>query len=259
MFGKVLTSLGIGGATVDAVLESTDVEVGGVLRAEVRIKGGTARQEIRSVELELATRCLVEAPGDRKIRSDIVLAAGRVEPGAVAPDEELAFPIEMRVPDTAPISIGSTRSFLRTRLDVPGAVDPKDEDLVNIVPSPTMMAVLQGVQEAGFRLVETEVEYDRRRIPPFVQEFDFRPTGFGDFGVEEVEISFVPVSGGVEVLLTVDNRGGFFLASREKTARIQIDHAEAARIDMARELRRAIGYCNLRSGNSFEMLGMSPC
>ncbi len=240
MFGKVLSSLGIGGATVDAVLESTDVEVGRVLRAEIRIKGGTAQHEIRSVDLELATRCLVEGPGERKIHSDIILAAGRVEIGTVDAGEELSFPIEMHVPDSAPISIGSTRSFLRTRLNVPGMVDPKDEDLVNILPSPTMTAVLQGVQEAGFRLVETEVEYDRRRVPPFVQEFDFQPTDFGDFGIEEVEISFVPVAGGVEVLLTVDNRGGFFLAGREKTARIRVDHAEAARIDMGREVRRAI-------------------
>ncbi|MGR3464468.1 sporulation protein [Limimaricola sp.] len=240
MLNKVLTRLGIGGATVDAVLDDDEIEVGGRLRAEIRITGGATRQEIRAASLELVTRCLVEGPGDSKMHSDIVLAAGEVEIGTVEPGEEMSFRIEMQVPASAPVSIGSTRSFLRTRLDVPGAVDPRDSDAVTILPNRSMMAVIEGIQNAGFRLAETEVEYQPRRDPPFVQEFDFRPSGFGDFGIEEVEISFRPLPRGVEVLLTVDNRGGFFLAGREKSVRIRVDHAEAGRIDMAAELRRAI-------------------
>ncbi|SDF39137.1 sporulation protein [Limimaricola pyoseonensis] len=240
MFGKVLTSLGIGGATVDAVLEDDRVEVGGTLKAEIRVKGGTTAQEIRSARLELVTHCLVEGPGGAKAHGDIVLVSGEVAIGQVAPGEELAIPVEMDVPASAPISIGSTRTHLRTRLDVPGAIDPKDSDLVEIVPNPTMTAVLDGIAQAGFRLVETEVEYDPRRRAPFVQEFDFRPSGFGDLGIEEVEISFAPAPGGVEVLLTVDNRGGLFFGGGERAARIRIAHAEASRIDMASELRRAI-------------------
>lgn len=240
MLNKLLSSLGIGGATVDAVLDDDEIEVGGTLRAEIRIKGGSTRQEIRAARLELVTRCLVEGPGDGKVHADIVLAEGQAEIGHVEPGEALSFRIEMQVPASAPISIGSTQSFLRTRLDVPGAVDPKDSDAVAILPSRAMLAVIDGVEKAGFRLVETEVEYDPRRDPPFVQEFDFRPAGWGDLGIDEVEIAFRPLPRGVEVLLTVDNRGGFFLAGREKTARIRIDEAEIGRLDMAAELRRAI-------------------
>ena len=240
MIGNLLTRFGIGGATVDAVLQDSEIEVGGTLRAEIRITGGSARQEIRGVALDLVTRCLVEGPGGGKTHGDIVLVSGHVEIGTVEPGEHLSFPIEMQVPVSAPISIGSTHSVLRTRLDVAGAVDARDSDPVTLLPNRSMTAVLEGIQIAGFRLVETEVEYHPRREPAFVQEFDFRPAGFGDFGIEEVEISFAPRPRGIEVLLTVDNRGGFFIGGRERSVRLRVDHAEAEQLDMAGELRRAI-------------------
>jgi sporulation-control protein len=84
------------------------------------------------------------------------------------------------------------------------------------------------------------VEHQPRRAQPFVQEFDFRPRSSRDWGIEEVEIAFEPVPGGVEVLVTVDNRGGLFLPGRERTARLRVLDASLDRLDMAAELRRVI-------------------
>lgn len=238
MLRKFLRTLGVGGATIDTVLESDEIVVGDVLRGEVRVKGGNADQEIRGVTFDLVTRCLVETQGDQKVHADLVLASGTIELGRVQAGEDLSAQIEIEVPASAPISIGSTSTFLRTRLDVAGGIDPKDTDAVHLRPTPTMLAVLQGMEQAGFYLAETEVEHNPRRANPFVQEFDFRPRGFGSYGVEEVEISFNPIRGGVEVLLTVDNRGGFFTSGRERSARFRVTDVD--RLDMAAELRRAI-------------------
>ncbi|MGF1552286.1 MAG: sporulation protein [Paracoccaceae bacterium] len=241
MFRKVLASLGIGGASVDAVLERQEVVVGETLRGEVRIETGSVEQEIREVALELVTSCLVEPPrGDDKVRADITVASARVNPGRIGAGERRAIPIAIEVPVSAPLSVGSTSTRLKTRLDVAGALDPGDSDRVVLAPNRAMRAVFDGLRQEGFRLAETEVEYDRRRANPFVQEFDFKPSGWGDWGVEEVEIAFSPARGGIEVHLTVDNRGGFFSFGRERSARFRVSDGDLGRIDMATELRRAI-------------------
>lgn len=239
MIKNVLSSIGVGGASVDTVLDDSDVVVGGSLSGEVRIRGGSTEQDIRAVVLELVTRALVER-GDEKHHAQIVLTSARQEPGRVAPGEARTLPFRIAVPDWAPLSVGSTQTALRTRLDVAWAVDPTDSDRLRILPNPAMSAVLDGLEAAGFRLAEVEVEYNGRRSVPFVQEFDFRPLRGGDWGIEEVEISFSPLRGGVEVLLTVDNRGGFFTAGRERSARFRVTDADLGRLDLARELRRAI-------------------
>ncbi len=55
-----------------------------------------------------------------------------------------------------------------------------------------------------------------------------------------MEIAFEPVAEDVDVLLTVDNRWGMFLPGRERSARFRVTDAQAERMDMAAELRRAI-------------------
>lgn len=239
MFGKVLSSLGFGGISVDTVLQDDTLAPGDTLRAEVRITGGQSAREIRAAHLSLLTRCLVEGPGGKR-HGDIMLVEGRAPIGRIEANETLTLPIEMDLPAAAPISIGSTATRLETRLEVAGAVDPRDSDPLTIRPGPTMARVLQGIEAAGFRLAETEVEYRPHHEPAFLQEFDFRPTGLGDLGIEEVEAAFLPIPGGVELLLTVDRRGGLFLGGGERMTRLRITDAEAPRIDMGRELRRAI-------------------
>ena len=240
MFQNILTSLGVGGASIDTVLEANEVAIGERLRGEVRVKGGSSEQDIRGVVVELVTRCLVDAGGDNKTHAEIPVASEKLELGAVGAGEDRALPLEVEIPLWAPLSVGSTSTFLRTRLDVARAIDPRDSDRLRIVPNRTVTAVLEGMGQAGFRLTESEVEFKARRMPPFVQEFDFKPTSFGDFDVDEVELSFRPTAGGVEVLLTVDNRGGFILGGGERSARFSVSEAELGRVDMAGELRRAI-------------------
>ncbi|WP_082483784.1 sporulation protein [Rubellimicrobium mesophilum] len=240
MFKSILRSLGVGGASVETVLDSPEAVVGGRIAGEVRVTGGDTAQDIRGVVLEIVTLCRVETRGDDKVYAEISLGEARLDPGTIGPRATKTLPFQIVLPASTPLTVGSTSTVLRTRLDVAGAVDPKDADPVRVLPNRAMAAVLQGMERAGFRLVETEVEYNPRRANPFVQEFDFRPRSSRDWGIEEVEISFSPVQGGVEVALTVDNRGGFFALGRERTARFRVSEAQADRINLATELRRAI-------------------
>jgi sporulation-control protein len=240
MLKSIMRSFGVGGARIDTVLDNPEVQVGGTLSGEVRITGGQHEQEIRGVELELATRCFAERNGGDKTYSDFTLGAATLNPGIIRSRESRTLPFQIRLPAMTPISLGSTQTVLRTRLDVAGAVDPRDADPIRVRPNAAIAAVLQGMERAGFRLVEAEVEWNARRAKPLVQEFDFRPTSRGDWGIEEVELSFTPTEWGAEVLLTVDNRGGLFLPGRERTTRFDARERDLGRLDMAEELRRAI-------------------
>lgn len=235
MFGKLFTRLGLGGIRVDTVLETDSVAPGDTLRAEVRITGGDAAQQVGVARLELLTRCVVEG---RPV--EIPLVAGEVEIGLVQPGERITVPVEFDLPRGAPISVGAVQSLLRTTLVVPGAADACDHDAVTIRPARIEALVLEGIERAGFRLAEAEVEYDPRRDPPVVQEFDFRPGGAADRDLAEVELAFAPVAGGVELRLTVDRRGGLFAGGGECSTRLTIREDEADRIDMSRALRDAI-------------------
>ena len=240
MFKSILRSLGVGGATVETVITDPEVEVGGEVAGEIRITGGSHDQDIRGVVLEIVTRARVETRGDEKVYAEIALGEATLNPGRIEAQATVVLPFRIRLPASAPITMGSTQTLLKTRLDVAGAVDPRDTDPIRVLPNAAMYAVFDGMERAGFRLVETEVEYNPRRANPFVQEFDFRPRSARDYGIEEVEISFMLVPGGVEVSLTVDNRGGFFTMGRERTARFRVTEAQADRLDMASELRQAI-------------------
>ena len=240
MFKSILRTLGVGGATVETVITDPDVDVGGELAGEIRITGGSHEQEIQGVVLEIVTRARVETRGDDKVYAEIGLGEAALHPGRVGAGATVTLPFRIRLPASAPLTVGSTQTLLKTRLDVAGAVDPRDTDPIRVRPNRAMQAVFDGMERAGFRLVETEVEYNSRRANPFVQEFDFRPRSSRDYGIEEVEISFALVPEGVEVSLTVDNRGGFFAMNRERTARFRVTEAQADRLDMASELRRAI-------------------
>lgn len=238
---SIMHSIGIGGAKVDTLLDDPRVMAGGVLSARTIITMGSTAQVVRAVELQLVTHCLVEK-GDKRVPAEILLTSGRIDPGPIAAGDtrELVFNIE--IPDGAPLSAGRTRTVLRTQLDIANAIDPKDSDEVIILPTKAMSAVLEGMKTIGFKLATEEVEYNARRKQPFVQEFDFKPTSLGAFRIQEAEISFSPIRGGVEVTLTVDRRGGIFVAGGERKTKLKVREADLPNMDLAAQLRQAITF-----------------
>ncbi|WP_404384708.1 sporulation protein [Caenispirillum salinarum] len=243
MLKNVLASIGIGGMKVDTLVDQPEIEAGGRLSGVVTIKGGDVPQRIDAIVLELMTRCIVEARNDQKVHAEIEVAAARAAADIeVAPKQELELPFDMDVPVFAPLSVGPTKTALRTRLDVPQAIDPRDSDAVRILPNAAMRSVFQGMEMAGFRIAEVEVEHNPRHAPPFTQEFDFKPSSVRDWGVEEVEIAFRPgAGGGMDVLVTVDRRGGLFSFGGERGYRFKVPPKGVEPSDVAAAVRQAIG------------------
>ena len=65
--------------------------------------------------------------------------------------------------------------YLKTGLDVFGALDPSDTDEIRVVPHPLQQAVLDDAGSLGFRLYQAESEYDPRKGDPYLfsQQLEF--------------------------------------------------------------------------------------
>lgn len=179
MFEQLLSRIGIGAATVETVLTEPSVVRGAMLRGEIRLHGGKAPQDINRIELELMTAYQQElAPGAGSYRlslkhhslaEDFTLAAG----------EAKVIPFETLVPIQTPISQGPTRIWLHTDLDVPWALDPKDNDPLTVLPEPATEKVLLALKALGYAHTHKSGVY--LAMPgdsdlPFMQAFEFDAT-----------------------------------------------------------------------------------
>lgn len=201
---RVLSSIGVGSATVDTVLPRERLHPGEVVQVSVELHGGDATQEIDAIYFALKTR--VEGNGEVEERT---LAEPVVDdPIALEPGEERSIPVKLRVPYHAPISRGNVDVWLETGLDIDWAKDPRDEDRIEVVPGPIEGALLDAIDDLGFafrysELVDTPYLDDR----PFAQEMDFRPTT-DEFATEldELEVTFMPREDDLRVFVEFDQR-----------------------------------------------------
>jgi sporulation-control protein len=118
------------------------------------------------------------------------------------PGETREFPFRLPIPVGTPLTLPGTTVWLETDADIAGALDPTDNDQLQILPSREMEVVIAAADRLGFRLSSSEVEYHHGRI---VQELSFRPP-HGQYRLNELEMMLFPASGGLDVILEVDRR-----------------------------------------------------
>ncbi len=239
---KMLSALGVGGPTVDTVLESANARPGETLRGQIHLVGGSADADIEYVSVGLVTRVEVETDDveyDQKVEFHTVRATGRF---SLAAGERRSIPFEMVVPFETPLTAlygqplyGMTMG-VRTELSVARAIDKSDLDPVAIHPLPAQEQILTAFSRLGFRYKNADLERGRIRGVhqqlPFYQEIEFLPPRHVR-GINEVEVTFLAGPTGMDVILEADKRGGMFTAGRDSYARLQVDYATAADTDWA--------------------------
>ncbi|MFC4766671.1 sporulation protein [Effusibacillus consociatus] len=208
-FKRALASIGIGSAQVNAHLEKTAYQVGEEVRGVATVEGGNADQQIDNIYMYVMTQYSKEE-NDRKVKLNGVVGKFLVSaPFSLKAGETKEIPFAFVLPYETPVTQGRIPVWIETGLDIPSAVDPKDTDVVQVLPSTLQTVVLDAVNSLGFRLRKTDCEYSRvRHSHPFVQEFEFVPAG-GPFRGHLDELEVVFLSGdadAVEVLLQVDKK-----------------------------------------------------
>jgi sporulation-control protein len=185
----------------------------------VQIKGGNVEQNIDSIYLSLFTT--YERKTDDH-RTTVTTEIGRyrlTQSLVIQPNAVREIPFSFELPLDTPITIGKTKVWMQTGLDIRNALDPADRDYITVAPTPLVAAFLDSLSQLGFRLRNADCEQAKgifRRRLPFIQEFEFVPVSGAFRGrLDELEVVFLPNRGGTEVLMEVDRRVrgiGTFLA-----------------------------------------------
>ncbi|MGF1701850.1 sporulation protein [Photobacterium makurazakiensis] len=184
LFRKSLASVGVGAARVDAVVQHDVLIPGDILNVDVQVYGGKVEQNIDNIHLRLCCCYEEEVEVSRgesqhrkeKVSQTCTLAEWSLPYAiTISAEEERHFEVALSLPFNTPITIGDTKVWLETQLDIPMAIDPKDRDSLTVRPDPLMDGVFTALELAGLRIRQVECEAADGFALPFVQEFEFVP------------------------------------------------------------------------------------
>lgn len=240
VFKRLLGSLGVGGPTVDTVLDPGAVLPGGGLAGQVHLQGGKADCGIDGITLELVARVEAEHDG---AESEGFVAFERFTVGGgfrLAEGEQRSIPFSVTLPWETPVTelYGQPLGIVlgvRTELAVAGAKDKGDLDALTVAPLPVQEAVLEALGQLGFGFRSADLEYGHihgtGQQLPFHQEIELVPAPQYAHAVSEIEVTFLANPGGMEVVLEADKRGGLFAGGHDAVNRHVVGHGGAEQRD----------------------------
>ncbi|GAA2912485.1 MULTISPECIES: sporulation protein [Streptomyces] len=242
VFKRLLGALGVGGPTVDTVLDPAPVRPGGTLTGQVQLVGGKSDFEIEHITLELVAR--VEAEHEDG-ESEGVVTFDRFTVGGgfrLAEGEQRSVPFSVTLPWETPATQLHGQSLgvvlgVCTELSMAGAKDKGDLDQLIVAPLPVQEAVLEALGGLGFGFKSADLEYGRiggtgQRLP-FYQEIELVPSPPYAQQVNEIELTFLANRGGMEVVLEADKRGGFLSSGHDALTRFNVSHEGVEHQDWA--------------------------
>ncbi|WP_433697671.1 sporulation protein [Nocardiopsis sp. CA-288880] len=239
VFKRLLAAFGIGGLSIDTVVENPHTRPGSALEGRVELSGGDGDAEIAEIVL-----ALVVSAQDGDEHEGVEFARVPVASGVrLAAGETLSVPFAFGIPWQTPLTeagggpLPGVLVGLRTEVVVDGASDKGDLDRLHVHPLPVQERVLEGLALLGFGLGSTGVEggylAGTAQEYPFFQEFEFHPSERYAHEIGEVEIALVPDPEGVSAVVEFDRRGGMFSEGGEVHSGFRVGHDDADRLDWA--------------------------
>ncbi|MCX5173497.1 sporulation protein [Streptomyces antibioticus] len=245
VFKRLLGSLGVGGPTVDTVLDPGAVMPGGQLGGQVQLKGGETDFTVEHITLELVARVEAEHDGGE---SEGVVVFERFTVGGgfrLAAGELHSVPFSVTVPWETPVTELHGQALgvvlgVRTELAISGAKDKGDLDQLAVRPLPVQEAVLEALGRLGFGFKSADLELGRiggtGQQLPFYQEIELTPAPQYAHQVNEIEVTFLASPGGVEIILEADKRGGLFSDGHDAVSRFTVGHQGVEQVDWNTEV-----------------------
>jgi sporulation-control protein len=245
VFKKMLGSLGVGGPTVDTVLDGRPVTPGGTLTGQVHLRGGKAAFDIQHITLELVALVEAERAGGEQ-RGAVVFQ--RFTVGGDFPlnaEEQRTLPFSLPLPWETPFTEMHGQPLgvplgVRTELAIAAAKDSGVMDPLAVSPLPAQAAILQALGELGFAFKSADLELGHIRGSgqqlPFYQEIELYAAPQYAQALRELEVTFLTTPGGMEVILEADKRGGLFTGGHDAVHRHTVAHQGAETQDWATQV-----------------------
>lgn len=206
MLNRLLASIGIGSAKIDTVLDSGSYVQGQEVKGTVRMKGGNVEQNIDTIEIAVKTEYIKEHEEHKHHVQTTLVKYHVSSPFTLQPGEQREVPFSFTLPNDTPLTIGHTPVWINTELAISSAIDPSDNDRIEVKPSPQVAVVLKALDILGFRLRHVTCKHSHRGNRPFVQEFEFVPTALFRGHLDELEAIFRPRGEDLELLLQIDRK-----------------------------------------------------
>ncbi len=260
MFKRMLSAFGVGGPSVDTVLDSPHAAPGQVVTGQVRIQGGSSEARIDQILLSLVTRVEVEH-GDHEFGGTSEFLRVSVAQGVrVAPNQPVNVPFQLPIPWETPITAVGGHQLpgmtvgVRTELVIAGAPDKGDLDPVVVSPLPSQDRVLDAFGQLGFQFRSADVEAGRihgvHQELGFYQEIEFFPPAQYAGRLKQVELTFVTSPHELVVVLEADKRGGMFSSGGDSFGRFHVSHQDALHTDWASAINQWLAQISERGGHA---------
>ena len=230
---KMKASMGVGNAEVETALQSPHCYPGGVAAGVVTFKGGQVDQKINFLAVHLQAEVEVEGE-DSEWKENVKFHTERlVGEFTIAAGQTTTYPFQMSVPWETPLTniggqhLRGMKVGVKTELDIAGGRDAFDFDELEVLPLPVHERILAALLSLGFTFKSSDVEKGRAAGSqmPFYQEIEFHPGGQYAGKINELELTFITQPHGVEVLLEIDNKGGFFSDGNDSVTRFTVPMA----------------------------------
>ncbi|GGJ44991.1 sporulation protein [Deinococcus roseus] len=202
MFTQFLAKVGIGAAQIDTQLSKNTFYPGEIAEGRIVVRGGSAAQEIEYIKLQVCSQYKSDDSTVIAVLSETVVS----ERFVIQPGETRTFPLQLQIPYTVPLSYYNTPVWLYTAAAISAAIDPKDNDRLNIAPSPLQAAVLEALTTLGFHLKASQYEFEDHKHHRPLQELEFQPAPEFRGRMKELEVVFLPAEHHLDVLLEVDRK-----------------------------------------------------
>ncbi|WP_445491147.1 sporulation protein [Niallia sp. 03133] len=210
-FQKALASVGIGAAKVDTILHQARISPGEMVSGEIVINGGNVEQTIDKIYLRIFST--YEKESDEKKYTDISLIDSflAAENLTIGVKEQKKIPFSFCLTKYTPLTLGKTKVWISTGLDIKNAVDPSDKDYLEIKANDLLSSLFTSLSELGFQLKHVECKkgsYHTRNHLPFLQELEYMPVS-GPFyrRLDEIEIMLLAVEEKqLDLLIQIDKK-----------------------------------------------------
>ncbi|GAB6098326.1 sporulation protein [Halanaerocella petrolearia] len=207
MFQKLMASIGIGAARVDTLLEKKQIQPGEEVKGQIKIYGGNIEQKIDKLYLYVMTQYEKEVDDKKTIAEEKIQQVDISVDQTIQPEDETEHSFSFILDKQTPISNSRFPVWIHTGLDIKRAIDPKDNDRLEILPHKYLKVVLDALEELGFKIKSIENEFVRTGKFPFIQELEFRPTNLFRNELDELEMVYFITDDAIQLFFEIDRRG----------------------------------------------------